>query len=203
MIRTDYALFSVLVAAVLWLLVGGSGCAGKGPDADMAELAGDYAIIEGHLAAVPREKLGGRRLVVYLGDPVMPESAPGEDPRPAERLTNIRKAVSDGYAERRYLRDLFEMLAGDPEKGVPGWKVGAEGPVLRLYGEHPRGQWSERIQGVDFVFCFAEYVDPVTLRRDTVDLCFGGRLRDKLLRNFGDRALGLTEKGTKLINPLD
>lgn len=201
MIDWSRATFAVLIAATLWLLVSASGCASH-KDPGVA-LAANNAIIEGHLATVPTERLGGRRLVIYLGDPVIPESAPGEEPRPATSLTNIRKAVSAEEAERRYLADLYRLLAGEPEKNRPGWKLGAEGPVLRLFGEHPEGRHAEMVLGADFVFCFAQYTDPVTGRPDLIDVCYGGRLRDKAVSTISEKALGLGGKAGKLINPLD
>ncbi len=189
--RYDYAAFALGVSIALWLMVGGTGCATSHGDIRVT-LSSKHPIIEGHLAAPPSLKLSGHRLVVYVGDEVPVDTPAGEEPKPG-RLINVRKAASGEQADKHFLLDLHNLLKT--------WKVGAEGPQVRLYGEHQTEQYGEMMQGVDFVFCFAEYYDSVVDRNEVVDLCHGGRLHDQVLRQVGSWGAGLGGKVLKAVSP--
>ncbi|MCP4251052.1 MAG: hypothetical protein GY778_28780 [bacterium] len=210
--RPDYAAFAVLVAVTAWLLL--SGCAVSGPEDPRARLAGELSIIEGYLAAPPVLERGGRRLILYLGDPApMPEPEPsvaledavtGEvvhrtspaDPVPPGALVNIRKAATENREEKDILRAL-----GDKEGLLTGWKTGAEGPRIRLYGKHVEEDWNEYVQGVDFAFCYLEYRNEHTGRDDVVDTCYGDRWHDELLRMMREKSGGALGAAKKVVVP--
>lgn len=157
-------------------------------------LSEDFVAIEGHLAAKPVLERSGKRLIIYIGDkevldekdvpPPIKDVLTGEEviaptgPTEAQpKLTNIRKAVTENEEEKWVLQQIQQFLAGDT------MKIGPEGPTIRLFGKPIQGKrWQEHIGGIDFVFCFLGYDDPVTGRDTIVDTCFGDRWQNEFFQ---------------------
>ncbi len=130
----------------------------------------------------------GKERVTVVPDPVITQP----------KLTNLRKAVTENDEEKWVLSQLKLLLAGchgppscPPEDAHPGMKIGPEGPTIRLYGKHIKGKrWQEHVGGVDFVFCFLGYDDPVTGADTPIDTCFGDRWKDDFLKFIFEKGKG-------------
>ena len=175
-------------------------------------LATEFTVIEGRLAAKPHTERGNKRLILYIGDKVIPEqktvkpppplkdavtgsiirTEEGEkvvvNPEPESRLTNIRKAVTENTEEEWILLQLKDLLST--------MKIGPEGPTVRLYGKHLKGKrWQEQVGGIDFWYCYVGYDDKITGEDVVIDTCYGNRWQDDFFKFFLDK----TKEGAKSV----
>ena len=176
-----------------------------------AQMSEEFSVIEGHLAAKPPQAdnlpAGGKRLILYIGDrhiePTSTESVELEDAvtgetietpveKPVEtqpKLTNIRKAVTENTEEKHILRGVASLLRD--------WDIGADGPTIRLYGRYIEKRWNEHVFGIDFVFCYIGYDDPITGDDQIIDTCFGDRWQDDFFRFIYEKGVDGVKKGVK------